>query len=35
MPAKKTTKQPPIRLPAIPEDKLSAEQKALMSAIAS
>ena len=35
MPAKKTTKQQPIRLPAIPEDKLSPEQKSLMSAIAS
>ena len=37
MPAKtaKVTKQPPIRLPAIPEDKLTAEQKHLMSAIAS
>lgn len=35
MPAKKTTKQPPSRLPVIPENKLSPEQKSLMSAIAS
>ena len=35
MPAKKPTKQPPIRLPAIPENKLSSEQRGLMSAIAS
>ena len=35
MPAKKTPKQQPIRLPAIPENKLSPEQKSLMSAIAS
>ena len=35
MPARKTTKQPPIRLPAIPRDKLTPQQKGLMSAIAS
>lgn len=35
MPAKKTTKQQPIRLPAIPENKLTPEQRELMSAIAS